>query len=128
MKDKDEKWISRMDKVTSKSRAVGRIIIGIFAFLLWFFLGVPPTLIFSSGIQTFIGTVSFFIRNPVIFLLIGFINIFMGLIEYFYLQILWFSVFHFLWSIRFFYGYWKYKSLKKKNQTKIYVNELMDKT
>jgi len=110
--DKDQKFLSRMDKLTSKSRAVSRIIFGICAFLLWFILGVPPTLIYSSGIQTFIGTVSFFIRNPVTFLLIGLFNIFMGFVNLFYLKILWFSAFHFLWSIRWFYGYWKYNRLK----------------
>lgn len=123
-KDKDQKFISQMDKFTSKSRAIGRIVFGIFAFLLWFFLGVPPTLIYSSGIQTFIGTVSFFIRNPVIFLLIAFINVLMGLLSYLLIQFLWYSVFHLLWSIRFFYGYWKYSRLKKKDKTKIYVNKL----
>lgn len=116
--DKDQKWLSRMDKITSRSRAVGRIIFGVFAFLLWFFLGIPPTLIYSSGIQTLIGTVSFFIRNPTIFLLIALLNVLMGLIGYLYIKILWFSLFHFLWSIRWFYGYWKYNRLKKKNQTK----------
>ncbi len=115
--DKDRKALSRMEKTTSRSRAVFRIIFGVFAFLLWFFLGVPPTLIYSSGIQTFIGTVSFFIRNPVIFLLIGLINIFMGIVNLLYLHILWFSAFHFVWSIRWFYGYGKYARLKMKTTT-----------
>jgi uncharacterized membrane-anchored protein YitT (DUF2179 family) len=122
--DKDEKFISRMDKVTSKSRAAGRIVFGIFAFLLWFVLGVPPSLIYTSGIQTFIGTFSFFVRNPIIFLLIALINVIMGIISYFFIQIFWYTAFHIIWSIRWFYGYWKYNRLKNKDQTKIYVNKL----
>lgn len=117
MLDKNRnKELSKINKQISKPRAVGRLIIGFFAFLLWFFLGVPPTLIFSSGIQTFIGTVSFFIRNPVIFLLIALINIFMGIISYILVGILWYSTFHILWSIRWFYGYNKYMGLKKSSE------------
>lgn len=117
MLDKDRnKELSKINKQISKPRAVGRLIIGFFAFLLWFFLGVPPTLIFSSGIQTFIGTVSFLIRNPVIFLLIALINIFMGIISYILVGILWYSTFHILWSIRWFYGYNKYMGLKKSSE------------
>ena len=111
--DVDNKELSsKMNKEISRSRAVIRLIIGSFGFLLWFILGIPPTLIYSSGIQTFIGTFSFFIRNPLIFLLIALINIFMGVISYFYVGILWWSVFHILWSIRWFWGYIKYHSVK----------------
>lgn len=110
---KDDKELAKMDKVVSKPRAVFRLIFGFFAFLLWFFLGVPPTLIYSSGIQTFIGTFSFLVRNPVIFLLIALINVLMGIVSYMFLQILWYTAFHFLWSIRWFYGYGKYRRLKK---------------
>lgn len=109
---KDDKELAKMDKVVSKPRAVLRLIFGFFAFLLWFFLGVPPTLIYSSGIQTFIGTFSFLVRNPVIFLLIALINVFMGIVSYIFLQILWYTAFHLLWSIRWFYGFGKYRRLK----------------
>lgn len=115
MADKDktqEELSSQMNKQISRPRAVFRLIFGFFAFLLWFILGVPPTLIYSSGIQTFIGTFSFLVRNPVIFLLIGLINVFMGIISYIFLGILWYSAFHLLWSIRWFYGYKKYHGLK----------------
>lgn len=115
-KDKDKKELSRMDKIVSPSRSVGRIIFGIFAFLLWILLGIPPTLIYSSGIQTFIGTVSFFVRNPVIFLLIALINVLMGIISYIFISLLWYTAFHLLWSIRWFYGYVKYSRLKAKNK------------
>lgn len=100
------------EKLTSWPKAVFRLIFGFFAFLLWILLGVPPTLIYSSGIQTFIGTVSFIIRNPLIFLLIALINVFMGVISYIFLGILWYSTFHLLWSIRWFYGYGKYRHVK----------------
>jgi hypothetical protein len=110
--DKDKKELSGLDKITSTSRAIGRIILGFFAFLLWAFLGVPPTLIYSSGIQTFIGTVSFVIKNPFIFLLVALINVLVGIVSYIYLQLLWYTAFHLLWSIRWFYGYGKYSRLK----------------
>ncbi|MGB9937791.1 MAG: hypothetical protein ACPK7O_08740 [Methanobacterium sp.] len=111
-KDSDEKkLLKKMNKQISKPRAIGRLIIGFFAFLLWFILGVPPQLIYSSGIQTFIGAFTFFQRNPIIFLLIAILNIIMGLISYYFLEILWYSSFHLLWSIRWFYGYNKYRDL-----------------
>ena len=114
MNKDDQEQIKKMEKITSSSRAFFRVIFGIFAFLFWVLLGIPPTLVYSSGIQTFIGTVSFFIRNPVIFLLIALINIIMGIVSYYYIQLMWYSVFHFLWSIRWFYGYGKYSRLKAK--------------
>lgn len=110
---KDKELPSWMDKFFLKSRAVGRIIIGVIAFLIWFILGVPPSLIYTSGIQTFIGTYSFFIKNPIIFLLIALLNIIVGVAIIFYPGILWLSAFHFIWSIRWFYGYNKYRGLKK---------------
>ena len=120
--DKDQKQLSRMEKIISPSRAVARIIFGIFAFLLWILLGIPPTLIYSSGIQTFIGTVSFIIRNPIIFLLIAIINVIVGIISYFFIQLLWYTAFHLLWSIRWFFGYSKYSRLKKKKNSLIRNN------
>ena len=112
-KDKDQKQLSHMKKIISPTRGVARIILGGVAFLLWVLLGVPPTLIYSSGIQTFIGTVSFMIRNPIIFLLIALINVIMAIVSYFFIQFLWYTAFHLLWSIRWFYGYDKYRRLKK---------------
>lgn len=114
IQDKKDKELSKMEKTVSKPRAVKRLIFGFFAFCIWFFLGVPPELIYTSGIQTFIGTVSFFNRNPIVFLLIALINIVMGVISYIFVGVLWWSLFHILWSIRWFYGYMKYRKLKNK--------------
>ncbi len=111
-KNGGEKLPSWINKFFLKSMAVGRIIFGICAFLIWFILGVPPSLIYASGIQTFIGTFTFFTKNPIIFLLIALLNIIVGVAEIFFPGTLWLAVFHFLWSIRFFYGYNKYRSLK----------------
>ena len=110
--EKNKELPSWMDKFFLKSRAVGRVIFGIIALLIWFILGVPPSLIYASGIQTFIGTYSFFTRNPVIFLLIALLNIVVGIAIYFYPGNLWLTAFHLVWSIRFFYGYNKYRGLK----------------
>jgi len=103
---------SKMNKTLSPSRAVIRIIAGFLAFLLWILIGVPPTLIFSSGIQGFIGAFSFLVRNPIIFLLVAFLNIFLGAVEYILIGLIWWAGFHFIWSIRWFYGYNKYRKLK----------------
>ncbi|WP_414469715.1 hypothetical protein [Methanobacterium sp. ACI-7] len=112
----DEKeLLEEMNKQISKPRAIVRLIFGFFAFLLWFILGIPPQLIYSSGIQTFIGAFTFFKKNPIIFLLVAVLNIIMGLISYYFLGILWYSAFHLLWSIRWFYGYNKYRNLKNED-------------
>ncbi len=113
MTDKNNKELySKMDKEISRPKAVFRIILGFLIFLFWFFTGISPTLIYSSGIQSFIGTFSFFIRNPITFLLIALLNVFMGVISYIYIGIWWWSAFHLLWSIRWFYGYIKYHGVK----------------
>ncbi|HEX7468767.1 MAG TPA: hypothetical protein VF324_09320, partial [Methanobacterium sp.] len=104
---------SKMNKTFSPARAVIRIIAGFFAFLLWILIGFSPTLIFSSGIQGFIGTFSFLVKNPIIFLLVAFLNIFLGALEYILLGLIWWAAFNFIWSIRWFYGYNKYRKLKK---------------
>jgi len=104
---------SQMNKTLSPVRAVIRIIAGFLALILWILIGVSPTLIFSSGIQGFIGTFSFLVRNPIIFLLVAFLNIFLGILEYILLGLMWWTAFHFIWSIRWFYGYNKYIKLKK---------------
>lgn len=116
--DKDKELSSRMNKLFSKPKSVGRIIFGFFAFLLWFILGVPPQLIYASGIQTFIVTFSFFTRNPIIFLLVAILNVIVGIISYLLIGILWYSAFHIIWSIRWFYGYNKYRGLKNQNEIK----------
>ncbi len=113
----EKELYSQMNKTLSPRRGIIRIIFGFFALLLWIIIGIPPTLIFSSGIQGFIGTFSFFIRNPIIFLLIALINIFLGAVEYIFLGIIWWAGFHFIWSIRWFYGYFKYHKLKLKDDT-----------
>ena len=113
MANKNNKELSsKMDKELSRPKAVFRIILGFLIFLFWFFTGISPTLIYSSGIQSFIGTFSFFIRNPITFLLIAVGNVIMGVISYIYIGILWWSAFHLLWSIRWFYGYIKYHAMK----------------
>lgn len=101
---------SGVEKTFSKRRAVVRILLGFLALVLWFLIGISPTIIFSSSIQEFIGVFSFFVKNPILFLLVAFLNIFSGVVVYIYIGILWWAVFHLLWSIRWFYGYFKYRS------------------
>ncbi len=110
--DEMKELSSVMNKTFSPARSVIRIIVGFFVFLLWILIGVSPTLIFSSGIQGFIGTFSFLVRNPIIFLLVAFLNIFLGVLEYILLGLIWWTAFHLIWSIRWFYGYNKYRKLK----------------
>lgn len=112
-KDADNEKLSvELEKKLSPARAVLRIILGLFGLLLWILIGVNPTIFFSSAIQQFIGLTSFFYRNPVIFLLVALINIFLGIIVYF-IGIIWWSAFHIIWSIRWFYGYAKYHNVNK---------------
>ena len=101
-----------IEKTLSARRGTDRVIIGIIALLLWIFIGISPTIIFSSALQQFIGFFSFFYRNPIAFLLIAFFNIFLGLVVFFTVAIYYWAAFHFLWSIRWFYGYGKYRRLK----------------
>ena len=84
---------SQMNKTLSPTRGLIRIIAGVFAFLLWILIGIPPTLIFSSGIQGFIGAFSFLVRNPIIFLLIAFLNILLGALEYILIGLIWWAGF-----------------------------------
>jgi hypothetical protein len=109
-KSEISKEASVVDKTFSKRRGVVRIVAGFIALLLWLFIGVSPTIIFSSSIQEFIGAFSFLVRNPIIFLLVAFFNIFLGVLVYSTLGIIWWAAFHFIWSIRWFYGYFKYRS------------------
>ncbi|MGF7117731.1 hypothetical protein [Methanobacterium oryzae] len=115
MKDsdiKEEKVKGEVEKTFSAKRGVVRVIIGTIAIILWILLGISPTIIFSSALQQSIGVISFFYRNPIAFLLVAFINIILGLIVYFTIAIYYWAAFHFLWSIRWFYGYGKYRKLK----------------
>jgi hypothetical protein len=108
-KGNDQEFSSIINKTFSRRRSVTRIIFGFFALLLWIFIGFSPTIIFTSSIQEFMGVFSFFVRNPILFLLVALLNIFLGVVEYIFLGILWWAVFHFIWSIRWFYGYFKYR-------------------
>jgi hypothetical protein len=103
---------SQMNKTFSRRRSALRIVAGFFSLLIWILIGVSPTILFTSGTQAFIGTFSFLVKNPIIFLLIAFLNIFLGFTGYFLVGILWWAGFHFIWSIRWFYGYNKYRKLK----------------
>lgn len=112
-KDADNEKLSvELEKKLSPARAVVRIILGLFGLLLWILIGVSPNIFFSSAIQQFIGVTSFFYRNPIIFLLVALINIFLGIMVYF-IGIIWWSGFHIIWSIRWFYGYAKYRNVKR---------------
>lgn len=111
--DTDKKESSgEVEKTFSQRRGAVRFILGAIALLLWIFIGVSPTIIFSSALQQSIGVISFFYRNPIAFLLVAFINIALGLIVIFTIAIYYWAAFHFLWSIRWFYGYGKYRRLK----------------
>jgi hypothetical protein len=109
----DEKDSSVKIRELSTPMAVLRIILGFFGLLIWIVIGVYPTIILSSGIQQFIGVFSFFTKNPSLFLLIAFINILFGVIEYIFIGIFWWTAFHIVWSIRWFYGYRKYSKIEK---------------
>jgi hypothetical protein len=106
----DNEVSSGVKKTFSLRRAVIRIFLGFIALMLWFFVGVSPTIIFSSSIQEFIGVFSFFVRNPIIFLLVALLNIILGVVVFVSIGIWWWAAFHFIWSIRWFYGYFKYRS------------------
>ena len=112
-KDIDEEKLSKqMKKELSPFRAIIRIIIGFIAILIWILLGVNITVIFSSAIQSSMGFTLYFYRNPFYFLLVAFINILFGLIAYFVVGIVWWAGFHFLWSIRWFYGFFRYRKIR----------------
>lgn len=108
---KEDELSGEVEKTFSAKRGVVRVILGTIALILWILIGVSPTIIFSSALQQSMGVISFFYRNPIAFLLVAFINIILGLIVYFTVAIYYWAVFHFLWSIRWFYGYGKYRKL-----------------
>ncbi len=111
--DKEKKLSSQMEKQLSPSRSVVRIIIAIFAFA-WFLAGgsAQTVLSLSGGAMGLSGLVTFLIRNSISFLIIGIIQLVLGFIFYIisYSFVL-LTIFHFLWSIRWFYGYKKYRHL-----------------
>lgn len=105
----DLETATQVNTTFSRRRAVVRIGLGLVAMVLWFLVGVSPTIIFSSSIQEFIGVFSFFVKYPAMFLLVAFLNIFLGLIVYLFVGVWWWAAFHLIWSIRWFYGYFKYR-------------------
>ena len=111
---KEKELSAKMEKQLSPRRSLFKIAIAIFAFL-WFLAGgsAQTVLSLSGGGLGLVGVVSFLIRNPVTFLIIGFIQIILGLLFYFFYFTYYFmTIFHFLWSIRWFYGYWTYRNIK----------------
>ena len=108
----EQELSSKLNKKLSPTRGILRIVLGFLAFLIWILIGVSPTIIFTSSLQGFIGVFSVLVRNPIIFLLIALLNIILGITYYLLFQILWWSLFHFVWSIRWFYGFVKYSKLK----------------
>ena len=118
-RDNQDKLSDEVEQTLSPKRGVLRVILGVIALLLWILIGISPTVIFSSALQQFIGFTSFFYRNPIAFLLIALFNIFLGFIVYFTIAIYYWSAFHFIWSIRWFYGYGKYRKVKMPTETKL---------
>lgn len=116
--EKEKELSAQMEKQLSPRRSVTRIFIAILAFL-WFLAGgsAQTVLSLSGGSLGLIGVVSFLVRNPITFLIIGIIQIILGLLFYLFFSTYYFMViFHFLWSIRWFYGYKKYRHLKSLNK------------
>ncbi len=114
IEQKNQKDRSNMEKILSPGRSLFRIIMAIFAFI-WFLAGgsAQTVLSLSGGAMGLSGVVTFLIRNPISFLIIGLIQVVLGLIIYlFSFSFVLVSILHFLWSIRWFYGYKKYRHLK----------------
>lgn len=104
----------QMEKQLSPRRSIVRIFIAIFAFI-WFLAGgsAQTVLSLSGGGLGLVGVVSFLVKNPISFLIIAFVQVALGLIFlFFFLSYYFMIIFHFLWSIRWFYGYNKYRHLK----------------
>jgi len=76
-----------MEKELSPTRAILRIVIGIIAIIIWLAIGVNITILFSSAIQQTMGFTQYFVRNPIYFLIVAFINIILGLYVYFLLEL-----------------------------------------
>jgi len=106
-----------LNKMLSLHRSIFRIFLAILAFIIWIFIGYYPNIMFTSGVQRLVGVFSFFVRNPVIFLIIALVNIGMGAIYYILIGTVLWAAFYFLWSIRWFYGFGKYSMLKSNNNS-----------
>lgn len=112
--EEEKKLSAKMEKQLSPGRSLFKIFIAIFAFI-WFLAGgsAQTVLSLSGGGIGLVGVVSFLVRNPISFLIIGFIQIILGILFYLLsFTYLFLTIFHFLWSIRWFNGYWKYRNLK----------------
>ncbi len=103
------------NKMLSPRSSILRIFLGFLAFIIWIFTGYSPNILFTSSVQGLVGVFSFLIRNPVIFLIIALVNVVMGLIFYILIGTIFWAAFHFIWSLRWFYGFAKYGHLKKKH-------------
>lgn len=113
--ENEKELSSQMEKQLSPVRSLFKILIAIFAFI-WFLAGgsAQTVLSLSGGAIGLTGVVTFLIRNPISFLIIGIIQVVLGLIFYIFgPSFMPLTVFHFLWSVRWFYGYKKYRHLKK---------------
>lgn len=100
-------------KQLPKRRSVFMILMAILAFL-WFLAGGSATTVLSASGFGFQGVVLYLIRNPISFLIIGFIQIILGFLWIlFFTSFILLSIFHFLWSIRWLYGFKKYHNLKE---------------
>jgi hypothetical protein len=109
-----EEKLAEMEKQLSPGRSLFRILVAILAFI-WFLAGgsAQTVLSLSGGAIGLSGVVSFLIRNPITFLIIGLINVILGLILFiFAISIIIVSIFHFIWSLRWFYGYVKYRAVR----------------
>jgi len=96
--EEHEKLSSEMDKVLSTRRSVLRILVAIFAFF-WFLAGgsVQTVTSLSGEALGITGFVSFFLRNPITFLIIGIIQVVLGLIMVLYfVSYIPLAIFHFL--------------------------------
>lgn len=101
-----------MEKQLPKRKSLFMILMAILAFL-WFLVGGSATTVLSASGFGFQGMVAYLIRNPISFLIIGFIQVILGFLWIlFFTSFIWVSIIHFLWSIRWFYGYKKYHNLK----------------
>jgi len=113
--EEEKKLWTQMEKQLSPRRSIFKIIIAILAFI-WFLVGgsAQTVLSLSGGGLGLVGVVSFLLRNPISFLIIGFIQVALGLLFYFFfISYYVMIIFHFLWSIRWFYGYKKYRTYEK---------------
>lgn len=118
--DTDKKYLDSADKdsdlplnkMLSPKRSIVRIFLAFLSFIIWIFIGYSPNILFTSSVQGLVGVLSFLVQNPMIFLIIAFINIGMGILFYILIETIFWAGFHLLWSIRWFYGFAKYSRMK----------------